>query len=306
MSLVPAIATVSLGRATAGHKLPAKIKAAASHSMKGIEVFYECLEQHALDITGNIKDQSLLKAAKEVAELCNEYGMRIVCLQPLLFFEGLTDETARVAAFERLKFWFQLCHALETDLIQVPTNFQQHGTTGETDQIVVDLTQAAMLGLQESPTIRLAYEGISWGTHIDTWDGSWQVVKRIDLPNFGLCLDTFHIAARVWGDPMAVTGQRRTGDVDLVASMEKMVAELDVSKIFYVQTGDVERLSSPIAPHHEFYDSHKPGRMSWSRNARLFAFEHEKGAHLPTNSMMDTLFRRLAYRGPWMGQCRDI
>lgn len=297
MSLVPAIATVSLGRATAGHQLPAKIKAAASHSMKGIEVFYECLEQHAFDITGSINYQSLMKAAKEVAELCSEYGMKVVCLQPLLFFEGLTDESARAASFERLKLWFKLCHTLETDLIQIPTNFQQHGTTGATDQIVVDLTEAAMLGLEESPVIRFAYEGVSWGTHIDTWDGSWQIVKRIDLPNFGLCLDTFHIAARVWGDPMSVTGQSCTGDADLATSMEKMVAELDVSKIFYVQIGDAERLSSPIAPHHEFYASHEPARMSWSRNARLFAFEHDRGAHLPINLVMDTLFRRLTYRG---------
>jgi len=297
MSLIPAIATVSLGRATAGHQLPEKIRAAAAHSMKGIEIFYECLEQRALNLTGIVGDGSLSEAATEAAELCTQYGVHVVCLQPLLYFEGLTDKTSRDTSFARLRTWFRLCHILGTDLIQIPTNFQQHGTTGETDRIVADLTEAALLGLQESPVIRFAYEGVSWGTHIDTWDGSWEIVKRVGLTNFGLCLDTFHITARVWGDPTEPIGRRVSGDVDLTASLEKMVAELDVSKIFYVQIGDAERLSSPIAPHHEFYDSQQPERMSWSRNARLFAFERDEGAYLPTELVLDAIFRKLGYRG---------
>lgn len=195
MSLIPAIATVSLGQAIAGHQLPAKIKSAAAHSIQGIEIFYECLEQRALELTGSLSEHGLLEAATETANLCNQYGVEIVCLQPLLFFEGLADKAARAAAFERLKLWFKLCHTLGTDLIQIPTNFQQHDTTGDVDHIVADLTEATLLGLQESPVIRFAYEGVSWGTHVDTWDGCWEIVKRIDLPNLGLCLNTFHITA---------------------------------------------------------------------------------------------------------------
>ena len=297
MSLIPAIATVSLGRAAAGHQLPSKIRSAAAHSIRGVEIFYECLEQRAIELTGSLSADGLLEAAAETAYSCKQYRIKVVCLQPLLFFEGLTDKAARAAAFERLKLWFKLCHILETDLIQIPTNFQQHDTTGEADQIVTDLTEAALLGLQESPVIRLAYEGVSWGTHIDTWDGSWEIVKRINLPNLGLCLDTFHVTARLWGDPAATTGRRPTGDTDLTASLEKMVTELDVDKVFYIQVGDAERLSSPITPHHEFYDPKQHERMSWSRNARLFAFEHDKGAHLPVDQVLDTLVRRLGYRG---------
>lgn len=37
--------------------------------------------------------------------------------------------------------------------------------------------------------------------------------------------------------------------------------------------------------------------MSWSRNARLFAFERDEGAHLPVDLVLDTLVRRLGYRG---------
>ena len=84
-------------------------------------------------------------------------------------------------------------------------------------------------------------------------------------------------------------GRRPTGDTDLATSLEKMVTKLDMDKIFYIQVGDAERLSPPITPHHGFYDPKQHKRMSWSRNARLFAFEHDKGAHLPVDQVLDTL-----------------
>lgn len=158
---MPAIATVSLGQAAAGHQLPSKIMSAVSHSFRGVETFYECLEQRAIELTGSLSADGLLEVAAETAYLCKQYRIKVVCFQPLLFFEGLTDKAARAAAFERLKLWFKLCHILETDLIRIPTNFQQHGTARVAGQIVADLTEAALLGLQESPVIRLAYEVVS-------------------------------------------------------------------------------------------------------------------------------------------------
>jgi 4-hydroxyphenylpyruvate dioxygenase len=297
MSLFPAIATVSLGRATAGHALPDKIKSAAAHSFQGVEIFYECLEQYALSLNGSVSEHSLTRAAKETKALCDDLGVSVVCLMPLMFFEGLTDPRDRTKSFQRLKLWFKLAHALGTDLIQVPTNFQQEGTTGDKDRISTDLREAAVLGLQEVPIIRLAYEGVSWGTHIDTWEDTWEIVKRIDLPNLGLCLDTFHIAGRVWGDPASATGKRSTGDIDLTASIRKMVAELDVSKVFYIQIGDAQRLSSPLVPGHQFYDAQQPKRMSWSRNARLFPFEVKNGGYLPISQVLFTLLHQLGYSG---------
>ncbi|KAL6863500.1 hypothetical protein ACO1O0_003755 [Amphichorda felina] len=297
MSLVPAIATVSLGRASAGHSLFKKVEQAAAHSFKGVEVFYECLEHHASTLPGGLSNTNILLAAQQTRILCDQHGIAVICLQPFGFFEGLESKHARAAALEKLQFWFRLAHALRTDLIQIPSNFLQQGASGDLDMITADLAEAARLGMNESPVIRLAYEGVSWGTHINTWEGTWEVVKKVNMPNLGLCLDTFHIAARVWGDPTAESGRRQTGDADLAATLKTMAENLDVGKIFYIQVGDAERLASPLIRGHQFYREEQPDRMSWSRNARLFAFEHNRGAYLPIEPILDVIIRQLKYKG---------
>jgi hypothetical protein len=32
---------------------------------------------------------------------------------------------------------------------------------------------------------------LAWGTYINTWEDSWDVIKRANRPNIGICLDTF-------------------------------------------------------------------------------------------------------------------
>lgn len=41
--------------------------------------------------------------------------------------------------------------------------------------------------------------------------------------------------------------------------------------------------------------------MAWSRNARLFAYEYNRGAHLPIQAVVDTLIVRLGYSG-WVSR----
>ena len=63
--------------------------------------------------------------------------------------------------------------------------------------IVGDLGKLADLSLQQDPQICFVYENLCWSTHIDTWEKVWEVVRRVDRPNFGLCLPTFNIAGIV-------------------------------------------------------------------------------------------------------------
>ena len=37
--------------------------------------------------------------------------------------------------------------------------------------------------------------------------------------------------------------------------------------------------------------------MAWSRNARLFAWEQDRGGCLPLDSFVDVLFKRMKYTG---------
>ncbi|KAB5572656.1 xylose isomerase-like protein [Coniochaeta sp. 2T2.1] len=297
MSLRPAIATVSLGRASAGHTLFRKLEEAAKQSFEGVELFYECLEHHAEVLPGGLNEDNLLLAAEQTRQECDRLNLEIVSLQPFLFSEGLVNARTHQKIIEKLKFWFQLAKILRTDLIQMPTNFLQEGTTGDIDRIVSDLTEFARLGLEQSPVIRFAYEGLAWGTHIDTWEGTWDMVKRVDLPNFGLCLDTFHIAGRVWADPTSPTGRNINSDADLVASLHKMKEDLDIGKVFYIQVGDAQKLISPLKPGNDMYVADQPERMTWSRNARLFPFETDRGAYLPVTELLDVLINGKGYRG---------
>ena len=299
MSLQPAIVTVSLGRSEAGHTLLSKIEQAAKHSFTGIEVFFECLEYHAKSLAGGLSDASLLVAAQQVRECCNSHSITVVVLQPFIFFGGLTDPLAHAEAIKKLELWFKLAKILGTDLIQIPTNFLPQGTTGDRNRTIKDMTEVAKMGIQQDPPIRFAYEGVAWGKHIDTWDGTWDIMKAVNMPNFGLCLDTFHIAGRVWADPTAGSGKNADAPETLTDSLAKMVAELDVNRIFYVQVGDAGFLDVPLSENHPWFVQGQPPRMTWSRNARLFAFEESKGGYLPVMDILQAIVVDLGYRG-WL------
>ncbi|KAJ9602165.1 hypothetical protein H2200_013285 [Cladophialophora chaetospira] len=302
MTLLPAIATVSLGRSSVGHNIIEKIKHASLAGFKGVEIFFECLETYALELGDSNQGEkasreSLLEAATHTRQACIDYDIKVLCLQPFMFFEGQVDEQARVEKFKLLDLWFELAHLLDTDLIQIPSNFQREGTTGDIDCIVADLTLAADLGAQQSPQIRFSYEGICWGNHIDTWEQTWDIAQRVNQPNFGLCVDVFHIAGRVWADPAVAGGVRQNGDEALRISLEKLVREVPPSKIFYVQVGDAERLPKPIVLGSPLYTEGVKPRMSWSRNARLFPFETALGGYLPIPAICKAIFTDMGWEG---------
>jgi 4-hydroxyphenylpyruvate dioxygenase len=279
----PAIASLSLGRAWA-HDLPGKLRQVANYGFEGIEMFFEDIEFFSRSL-----GVGLLDATIRIRQLCDVLHLEIVCLQPFLFYEGLLDrgEHHRLVT-EKLPLWFSLAHILGTDIIQVPSNFLppdpvtgKPRTTGDMDIIVRDLQEIADLALQQSPPIRLAYESLAWGNHVNTWEQCWEVITRVNRPNFGACLDTFNIAARVYADPAVPSGKTPDADNAIRASIARLIKTVDARKVFFVQIVDGERLDTPLVEGHPFYVKEQPSRMSWSRNARLFAFEESRGGYLP-------------------------
>ncbi|RHZ65513.1 sugar phosphate isomerase/epimerase family protein [Aspergillus thermomutatus] len=289
----PGIASMSLGRPYV-HDLPSKLRAAAAYGFEGIELFYDDLDFLAKEQFNS----DPLAAAHAVRRLCDALSLEIICLQPFSFYEGLLDRSqAEELVTEKLALWFTLCPVLDTDLIQVPANFLRPDpsgaprTTGDMSLIVSDLQRIADLGaLQKPRPIRFVYEALCWSNHIDTWEASWEVVKRVDRANFGICLDTFNIAGRVYADPTSPTGKTPDAEQDLRESIARLRSSIDVTKIFYVQVVDGERLDAPLDESHPFYVAGQPARMNWSRNARLFAFEEERGGYLPVLDVARAFF----------------
>jgi len=119
----------------------------------------------------------------------------------------------------------------------------------------------------------------------------------VDRANFGICLDTFNIAGRIWGDPSSSSGKTTDADEALRESMQRLVEEVDVRKVFYIQVVDAERMTSPLVEGHPFYVEDQPARMSWSRNARTFLYEEDRGAYLPAEMVARVLIEQLGFEG---------
>jgi 4-hydroxyphenylpyruvate dioxygenase len=219
-------------------------------------------------------------------------------LQPFMHYDGLLCAREHQKRIEKVKLWFLIAKRLNTDLIQIPSNFlPESQCTGDRARIVADLQEVADLGLQQEPVIRFAYEALCWGTHVEFWEQAWEVVNAVDRSNFGTCLDTFNIAGRVWGDPEAEDRKTVGADEALRLSLERL-RKVDVTKVFYVEVVDAERMRKPLREGHEWRVEGQKPRMSWSRNARLFPFETEsRGGYLPVLEIFKVITEEVGYTG---------
>ncbi|KAL7813994.1 xylose isomerase-like protein [Trichoderma aethiopicum] len=296
----PSICTVSLGRSSAGHSLEHKLDMARKYGFQAVELFFEDLLELAKTMPGGDPMSNQLAAAAMLRQLCDDRKLSILCLQPFMHYEGLVDRELHQKRLEEARFWVRLAHILGTDMILLPSSFLSPSEVSPSmDVIVQDMVEIAEVGLGTSPVIRFAYEALCWGTRVDTWESSWEVVQRVDRPNFGICLDTFNIAGRVYADPSVSSGRMGNCNEAMEASLRDMIASIDPRKLFLVQMADAENLARPLDSSHPFHHPEQPPRMSWSRNARLFYGEPQHGGYLPIKRILDVIVRDIGYRG-WL------
>lgn len=306
-SLHHAIASLSLGRASANHSLESKLLAAATAGIEGIEVFYEDLEVYASRLPPDNRhldpNASILAAAAHFRQLASTNNLTIISLQPFLHYEGLLSSTERDARRQKLRLWFQIVHVLEIDIIQVPSNFlPKEELTGDFATSVSDLQWLADEGAKQDRPVRFAYENICWGTFVNTWKQMWDVVVAVDRENFGLLLDTFHLCGGEWANPAADDGTVGEGaDEKFEQSMKQMAKTIDVKKVFYVQVADAEKAVPAMRKElgNKWWVDGQPERMMWSRNLRTFGFEGE--GYMPVDVALKAILARppegLGYEG---------
>ncbi|KAF5002920.1 hypothetical protein FDECE_10475 [Fusarium decemcellulare] len=301
MVFLPAIMSISLGRGPA-HNFDNKMAQAAKAGFRGIELFIEDLESLAAKLSGNatadLSPHQLLEAAKRARAICDSNDLAIITLQPFLFYDGLKDREQHARLLEKARLWFQIAKILGTSIIQVSANFlPPDQLTGDRNIIASDLRELADLGAKQNPPIRFAYENLCWSTYICTWQDLWDIVCRVNRPNFGLVLDGFNIAGGVWADPTSPTGKTPNADADLKKTLEDLVKTIDLHKVFYFQLADAERLQKLLLEDHPFHVAGQPPRMSWSRNARVFPYETERGGYLPVEDVATAVIHGLGYEG---------
>lgn len=322
---IPGIASQSLGNPQY-HGIHAKLEAAATAGLRSIEIFYEDIAQLAKQFHHDpnvlaprfqptpacttpgfsYQDEVLLSCSGQIRQWCFDttpHSLEVICLQPFMHYEGLLDEGVRDGKMRKLELWIQIAKHLGTTLIQIPSNFlSERECTGDRARIVEDLRKVAEIGAQQMPVIRFAYEALCWGTHVNTWDAAWNIVKGVDRDNFGTCLDTFNIAGRIYADPEEMTGKNGSADIDLAISLQKLRDTFsdaeNLKKVFYVELCDGERLGAPLNEKHAWYNTQQPARMTWSRKARLFPFETDveeamdqgrMPGYLPVDQIFDVL-----------------
>ncbi|OLL71940.1 4-hydroxyphenylpyruvate dioxygenase [Pseudonocardia sp. Ae168_Ps1] len=196
-----------------------KLAAAATAGFDGVEIF-------APDLVAD----PLPPAA--IGERCRDLGLSVDLYQPLRDIDSTAPD--RFAAnLRRAEATFDVMAGLGADTVLVCSSVAPDAVAG-TDRLAGQLHTLA--GRAQDRGIRIAYEALAWGRHVDTWDASWAAVAAADHPALGLCLDSFHVLAR-GSDPAPIAGV--PGD-----------------KLFFLQLADARELSMDV--------------LSWSRHHRLF------------------------------------
>lgn len=285
-----AIASPSLGQHKS-HTLPQKIIAAAQNDIRGLEITFPDLQAYA-----SSQSLGLEEAAQDIKAKCAEApgDLQIVSLCPFENFEGHQSPISERLA--TAKQWLKVARALGAEYLQVPSAFDKSSST-DAAMIVDELIQLADLAASEQPVIRIGYENLAWSTHCCTWRDAVRIVRDVDRPNFGLCLDSFHLAVTLWGDPYSSTGIQPNGPRQLAESLQELIKECPRDKVFYVQLSDGERMNPPYSTAHPWFDPALEVGHVWSNEARPFPLETECGAYMPVVELAEAFLKGMGFEG---------
>jgi 4-hydroxyphenylpyruvate dioxygenase len=209
-----AIATVSLSGT-----LEEKLDAAAAAGFDAVEIF-------EADLIGS------RLCPGDIRELVEGLGLEVAMYQPFRDFEGVAPD-ALEGNLRRARHKFQVMEELGTDLLLVCSNVSAD-TSDDPELAASQLSRLA--DEAQARGIRIAYEALAWGTHVNDYLAAWRIVEIADHPALGTCLDSFHILSR-GSDP-------------------SRIREIPADRIFFLQLADAPVMAMDI--------------LQWSRHYRCF------------------------------------
>jgi len=211
---------------------------------------------NATDIVGHPGGEAAAVAAVRSS------GLRVTGFQVLRDFEGLSGHL-HAYKVDIAKSMLEMCRALGSRVLLACSSSSAHAS-GEPEAMKRDLQKLAMLALPLG--IRVAYEALSWGRHVNLLTQAWEIVQDADLSNLGLCVDSYHAIAN-------------GGEIGAAK-------EIDPRKVFLVQLSDFlwQETRSP------------QDRMETARHYRVFPGE---GVHSEQVVELVRILDGNGYRGDY-------
>ncbi|HJS78144.1 MAG TPA: sugar phosphate isomerase/epimerase [Burkholderiales bacterium] len=189
-------------------------------------------------------------------------GLRVTGFQVLRDFEGLSGHL-HAYKVDIAKAMLSMCRALDSRVLLACSSTSSHAT-GDAEALKKDLQKLATLAVPYG--IRIAYEALSWGRHVNEYPKAWQLVADADRANLGLALDSFHMFA--------------------AGTSRDALEEIEPAKIFLVQLADFMWREIPS----------REERINTARHFRVFPGE---GVHSAEVGELVRALDRLGYRGDY-------
>ncbi len=208
------IATVSLSGS-----LDEKLHAAAAAGFDAVEIFEPDLISSPL-------------TPGEVRALADGLGLVIPMYQPFRDFEGVGPEQLE-HNLRRARHKFEVMEALGAGTLLVCSNVSA-SAIDDPQRSAAQLRRLADEAAEHG--MRIAFEALAWGRHVNDYEAAWHIVESADHPNLGTCLDSFHILS-AGSDP-------------------SRIRDIPGEKIFFVQLADAPVIALDV--------------LQWSRHYRCF------------------------------------
>lgn len=240
---------------------------------------------------------SIVPVAERIKDIAAGLGLGILMLQPFARFEGWSEslfQRQRQDALLRAKGWMSVMEALGTELLQVGSS-DAEGITSSEEELAEDLGMLADMCAEKG--LRVAYENWCWATRAPTWRSVWNVVRRADRPNLGLCLDTFQLSGAELADPTTASGYIEGINGERLHerwkdSLNDLATSVPADKIYLLQISDGYRMNPPVAGEDEA--GQRP-RSRWSHAYRPLPCD---GGYLPVREVLDAVLAT-GFRG-WL------
>jgi 4-hydroxyphenylpyruvate dioxygenase len=199
--------------------LEEKLAAAAAAGFDGVEIFENDLIACASPPT-------------EIRRRAEDLGLSLELYQPFRDFEAVPPDRLG-HNLRRAQRKLELTCLLGAPMLLVCSSVSE--LAGDDDSLASEQLHDLAI-LAEEHGVRVAYEALSWGRHVNDYQHAWRIVEAAGHPALGVCLDSFHILSR-------------GTDLDAIGSIPP-------DKLFFLQLSDAPLLAMDV--------------LQWSRHHRCF------------------------------------